>query len=126
MSPAYRAYLDMKYSPDCVLGLNWAGYIGVQTAYQWTLSGIVPEIPKEQIIGVEAPLWTETIKTMDDIEFMVFPRLLGYAELGWSPDDENTWDEYKVRLGKQKKRFELMGINYHKTPQVPWQDVKTD
>jgi hexosaminidase len=126
MSPAYRAYLDMKYSPDCVLGLNWAGYIGVQTAYEWTLSGIVPGIPKEQIIGVEAPLWTETIKTMDDIEFMVFPRLLGYAELGWSPDNENTWDEYKVRLGKQKKRFELMGINYHKTPQVPWQDVKTD
>ena len=126
MSPAYRAYLDMKYSPDCELGLKWAGYIGVQTAYQWTLSGVVPDIPKEQIIGVEAPLWTETINTIDDIEFMVFPRLLGYAELGWSPDNENTWDEYKVRLGKQKKRFEHMGINYYKTPQVPWQDVKID
>ena len=121
MSPAYRAYLDMKYSPECELGLNWAGYVGVQTAYEWTLSGVVPGIPKEQIVGVEAPLWTETIKTMDDIEFMAFPRLPGYAELGWSPDDENTWDEYKVRLGKQKKRFELMGINYYKSPQVAWQ-----
>ncbi len=63
---------------------------------------------------------------MDDIEFMVFPRLPGYAELGWSPDKKNTWDEYKVRLGKQKNRFEIMGINYYKTPKVPWQDVKTD
>ncbi len=126
MSPAYRAYLDMKYSPECKLGLNWAGYIGVKTAYQWTLSGIVPGIPKAQIVGIEAPLWTETIETMDDIEFMVFPRLPGYAELGWSPDDGNTWDEYRVRLGKQKKRFECMGINYYKAPQVPWQDVKVD
>jgi hexosaminidase len=124
MSPAYRAYLDMKYSPECKLGLKWAGYVSVQTGYDWTLSGLVPGIPKEQIVGVEAPLWTETIETMDDIEFMVFPRLLGYAELGWSPDDENTWDEYKVRLGKQKNRFEFMGINYYKTPNVPWQDVK--
>jgi hexosaminidase len=122
MSPAYRAYLDMKYSPACDLGLKWAGYVGVQTAYEWTLSSIVPEIPKEQIVGVEAPLWTETIETMDDIEFMVFPRLLGYAELGWSPDEENTWDEYKARLGKQKRRLEFMGINYYKTPHVPWQD----
>jgi len=126
MSPAYLAYLDMKYSPDCELGLKWAGYVGVQTAYQWTLSGIIPEIPKEQIVGVEAPLWTETIETMDDIEFMVFPRLLGYAELGWSPDDENDWDEYKKRLGQQKNRFKHMGINYYKTPQVPWQDVQID
>lgn len=126
MSPAYRAYLDMKYSPDCELGLKWAGYVNVQTAYEWTLSGIVPGIPKEQILGVEAPLWTETIETMDDIEFMVFPRLPGYAELGWSPDDENSWDEYRVRLGKQKKRFEHMGINYYKASQVPWQDVRAD
>ena len=121
MSPAYRAYLDMKYSADCKLGLNWAGYVSVQTGYEWTLSGIVPGIPKAQIVGVEAPLWTETIETMDDIEFMAFPRLPGYAELGWSPDDKNAWDEYRVRLGKQKQRFEHMGINYFKSPNVPWQ-----
>jgi hexosaminidase len=63
---------------------------------------------------------------MDDIEFMVFPRLPGYAELGWSPDGENSWDEYRVRLGKQKERFEIMGLNYFKSPHVPWQDVKSD
>jgi hexosaminidase len=121
MSPAYRAYLDMKYSPECKLGLKWAGYVPVQTAYDWTLSGLVPGIPKAQIVGIEAPLWTETIQTMEDIEFMVFPRLPGYAELGWSSDDKNSWDEYKVRLGRQKNRFEYMGINYYKSPQVPWQ-----
>ena len=125
MSPAYLAYLDMKYSAGCKLGLKWAGYVSVQKAYEWTLSGI-SGIPKKHILGIEAPLWGETIRTMDDVEYLVFPRLPGHAELGWSPDEKNSWDEYKVRLGKQKSRFEYMGINYFKAPQVPWQDVKSN
>ena len=57
---------------------------------------------------------------MDDIEYLTFPRLLGYAELGWSPDQNNSWDEYKVRLGKQKTRFEFQEINYYQSKLVPW------
>jgi len=35
MSPANKAYLDMKYNAQTPLGLSWAGYIEVQTAYEW-------------------------------------------------------------------------------------------
>lgn len=120
MSPATRAYMDIKYDTICPLGLNWAGYTEVDDAYDWTLETNVKGIPRESIIGVEAPLWSETVETMDDIEFLVFPRLPGYAELGWSPDKNNSWDEYKVRLGKQKQRFEYMDINYYQSKLVPW------
>ena len=122
MSPANRAYTDMQYDSLCPLGLHWAGYVEVDKAYDWTLESNVKGISKENIVGIEAPLWTETIETMDDIEFMVFPRLPGYAEIGWSQDENKSWDEYKVRLGKQKSRFEFMGINYYKSPLVPWED----
>ena len=71
-------------------------------------------------IGVEAPLWTETVKTMQDIEYLIFPRLLGYAEIGWTPTKLRNWDTYKVRLAKQQKRFELLNINYYASTKVPW------
>lgn len=124
MSPANLAYMDMQYDSISPLGLHWAGYLEVDKAYNWTLEGNVEGIYKEDIIGIEAPLWAETIETMDDIEYLTFPRLLGYAELGWSPDKDNSWDEYKVRLGKQKTRFEFQEINYYQSKLVPWSDDK--
>ena len=122
MSPAARTYMDMQYDSICPLGLHWAGYIELDKAYDWTLETLVEGISKENIVGIEAPLWTETVETIDDIEYLVFPRLLGYAELGWSSCADKSWDEYKVRLGKQKTRFEYMGISYYPSPLVPWED----
>lgn len=121
MSPASKAYLDIKYSPETPLGLNWAGYTSVQDAYTWDPATQVDEVSESDILGVEAPLWTETIETMDDIEFMAFPRLAGYAEIGWSPATGRSWDEYRTRLGAQATRLEAMGMNFFRSPLVPWQ-----
>jgi len=71
-------------------------------------------------VGVEAPLWTETIVTMDDIEYMLFPRLPGYAEIAWSPVTGRSWDEYKVRLGNHGPRMKAMGIDYYPSKKVTW------
>nr|WP_320120711.1 beta-N-acetylhexosaminidase [uncultured Marinifilum sp.] len=120
MSPANHAYMDMQYDSISPLGLHWAGYLEVDKAYNWTLESKVEGITKDNIIGIEAPLWSETIETIDDIEYLIFPRLLGYAELGWSPDANNSWNEYKVRLGKQQERFEFMDLNYYQSKLVPW------
>ena len=124
MSPANRAYLDMQYDSICPLGLHWAGYVDVDQAYDWTIESFVEGISKENIVGIEAPLWAETIETIEDIEYLVFPRLPGYAELGWSKSENKNWAEYKVRLGKQKERFEQMKINYYQSALIPWADEK--
>ena len=75
---------------------------------------------EENILGVEAPLWSETVTNLDEIEFMVFPRLPGYAEIGWTPADKRNWEDYKIRLVKQKARWEALGINYYKSPLLDW------
>ncbi len=120
MSPAAKAYLDMQYDSTTRLGLHWAGYIEVDSAYIWDPSTLVPGIGRDDVIGLEAPLWTETITNMDDIEYMVFPRLPGYAEIGWTPDSLRKWDEYKVRLGGQAPRFKALGIDYYPSKLVDW------
>ncbi|MDN3022672.1 beta-N-acetylhexosaminidase [Streptomyces sp. S.PB5] len=120
LSPADRIYLDMKYTADTPLGLDWAGLVEVERSYDWDPGNYLPGVPASAVRGVEAPLWTETITKSDDIEYMAFPRLAGAAELGWSPAATHDWDTYKVRLAAQGPRWEALGIDYYRSPQVPW------
>ena len=114
MSPAAYAYLDMKYDDSTPLGLNWAGNISVERAYNWDPATVQPGIPEDAILGVEAPLWAETVRTMDDLEFLVFPRLLGHAEIAWSPAAGRSWDEYRPRLAGHVARLEALGVNFYR------------
>ncbi|QFZ76202.1 family 20 glycosylhydrolase [Streptomyces fagopyri] len=123
LSPADRVYLDMKYTEDTPLGQDWAGLVEVRRAYDWDPGTYLPGAPASAIRGVEAPLWTETIVTGADIDYMAFPRLPGVAELGWSPASTHDWDTYKVRLAAQGPRWDALGIGYYKSPQVPWPGV---
>ena len=120
MSPATKVYLDMQYDSTTKLGLHWAAYIEVDSGYIWDPATLVPGISKENIVGVEAPLWSETITNMDEIEYMVFPRLPGIAEIAWSPSEGRNWEEYKVRLGKHGARMAAMGIDFYRSPKVLW------
>lgn len=120
MSPANKSYLDMKYNPQTPLGLHWAGYVEVKDAYNWDPATYLQGVSENQIAGVEAPLWTETIRTSADIEFMAFPRLAGAAEIGWSPAATHNWDNYRTRLAMQGPIWTAQGINFYRSPQVDW------
>ena len=121
MSPANKAYLDMKYYRKTQLGQTWAGLINTQTGYEWDPATIVSGVPESSVLGVEAPLWTETIVTRSDIDYMAYPRLPGYAELGWSPAAGRNWTEYRVRLGSHGPRLTALGVNFYRDTVVPWQ-----
>jgi hexosaminidase len=119
-SPSKRAYLDMKYDRKTRLGQDWAGHISVRDAYEWDPATYAPGVGEGDVLGVEAPLWTETLSTIADLEYMAFPRLAGIAEIGWSPRSSRGWDEYRDRLGAQGPRLESMGVHFHRAPGVPW------
>ena len=120
MAPAKKTYIDMQYDSTTHIGLHWAAYIEVDENYNWDPATYVPGVTKENVIGIEAPMWAETITKLEDIEYLMFPRLPGVAEIGWTPSSLRNWDEYKFRLAKHAKFFEEMGINYYKSPRVPW------
>jgi hexosaminidase len=120
LSPANKAYLDMKYDATTPLGLRWAGYVEVKDAYGWDPGGYLTDVSDSSVFGVEAPLWTETIVTLSDIEYMAFPRLPAIAELGWSTASTHDWNAFRLRLGSQGPRWTAQGINFYRSPQVPW------
>jgi hexosaminidase len=120
LSPANRIYLDMKYHDDTVLGLNWAGNVDLPVAYEWNPATLLPKLPESVILGVEAPIWSETLVTMADVEYMAFPRLAEVAELAWSPQEARQWTEFRTRLGAQAPRWSALGINAYWSPLVEW------
>lgn len=121
MSPSTKVYMDMKYNPDIELGLSWAAYIEVSDAYNWDPITQIEGLTENDVLGVEAPLWTETIINFSDIEFMLFPRLPGVAEIGWSPANARVWEKYKQRLASHGAYWKAIGVNFYRSPQIDWE-----
>jgi len=119
MSPASRAYLDMKYDIATPLGQLWAGFVDEQRAYDWDPATEVAGVAEADVAGVEAPLWTETLATRADLDLMAFPRLVGLAEIGWSPKGR-SWSEYRTRLATHGPRLTALGVGFYRSSRVPW------
>jgi hexosaminidase len=127
LSPADVAYLDMKYDPTTDQGLVWAnGPTSVTESYLWDPAEVIQGLDEQQILGVEAPIWTETLRTIKELEYFAFPRIASIAELGWSPQNHGTpgarFDDFGSRLANLQPRLEAAGITYYKSPDVPWRD----
>jgi hexosaminidase len=135
MSPANHTYLDMKYNSTTPLGQTWACSTGcdVMSFYNWGTTaptgdlatyiparGSLPAVTDANIIGLEGPIWTETLVNIQDVEFMTFPRLPVLAELGWSPVAGRSFNEFATRLAAQGARWMLKGTNFYASSQVPW------
>ncbi|MEU4369171.1 beta-N-acetylhexosaminidase [Micromonospora chersina] len=125
LSPGNRVYLDMKYAADTPIGHDWAGLIDVRRAYDWDPGTHLTDVPAEAVLGVEAPLWTESVTTLAEVEFMLFPRLPAVAELGWSPRSTHDWAGFRERLAGHGPRWTAAGITFHPSPDVPWPAAPT-
>ena len=59
-------------------------------AYSWDPLTMFEGLTEASILGVEAAIWSETLVTLRDFEYMAFPRLPGAAEIAWSRGDART------------------------------------
>ncbi|GAB4000700.1 family 20 glycosylhydrolase [Spirosoma daeguense] len=114
-------YFDMAYNNDPQEpGLYWAGYVDTRnnwafapydmfkTTYKTSmgkplsfagLERMKPEARKN-IRGVEAQLWSETVKGREMAEYDILPKLLGFAESAWAP--ERPWETIENRDAREK------------------------
>lgn len=121
MSPGPRTYLDMKYTPNTVLGLRWAGFIELRTAYDWDPATYSTGVTEDMILGVEAPLWSETVPNLTAAQYLLMPRLPALAEVAWSAQSQRSWDGFRSRIASHAPRWRLLGINFYASPQVDWE-----
>ncbi|MGW8393149.1 family 20 glycosylhydrolase [Pseudoduganella sp. HUAS MS19] len=104
LAPATRQYLDMSHNknPD-EPGVNWAAYIELDDVYNFIpLDKSLTESGKRRIRGLEAALWTETIREPGLIDYLLMPRLLAMAERAWAaPVHSGAWPAFANVLGQR-------------------------
>ena len=125
LSPADAIYLDMKYDDTTSLGLAWAnGPTSVERAYSWEPSDIIAGIADADILGVEAPLWSETIRdlaTSTRWPSRASPpprRPPGLPPTGSS--EQRTWASFRTRVGALGPLWTSLGIRFHASKEIPW------
>jgi hexosaminidase len=114
MSPAARTYFDLKYDATTKLGTEWAGHVSVRDAYEWDPATEVEGVRETDVLGVEAALWSETMATMRDVEYMAFPRLFALAEVASTQPAQRNWNDFRVRLRALERSLDELGVTYHR------------
>ena len=48
------------------------------------------------------------------MDYLMYPRLLGHAEVGWTPNKLRSWNAYKKRMEAHLERLDYLGVNYYR------------
>ena len=117
MTPVSYCYFDY-YQTDKTdkEPLAIGGYVPVERVYSF--NPYPDALNKEQqkhILGVQANVWTEYIKTFKHVQYMVLPRFAALAEVQWEdPAKPKDYNQFLQRLMRLLPIYQLEGYNYAK------------
>jgi hexosaminidase len=111
LSPAPTLYLDNRQSAaDTQPGR--ATVVSLEDVYKFNpMPAALAAEQRHHILGVQANVWTEHIRTEQRVEYMTFPRAAAVAEVGWSAPERLDWNGFLARLPDQMNRYKLLGIH---------------
>lgn len=113
MAPTTHTYLDYYQSKNESEPLAIGGFLPLERVYE--LEPIPEPLSKKEarhILGAQAQLWTEYIKTPEHLQYMAFPRACAIAEVVWTPKERRDFEGFMKRLPTHLERLEIMGMNY--------------
>ena len=127
LSNVDKFYMDMGYSwHQYEQGLHWGGKVNEfdsWSAQPWNLygnngEGKTPLNNRENIIGVQAQLWGETLRNFDEVQYLILPKIMGVAERGWNASlawagDESATSEARARYNLDIATWELPRLHKH-------------
>ncbi len=113
MTPTTYCYLDLKQGdPDLEPPYGYSRLL-LSTAYSYDpVPDVLNKNQAKLILGTQGNLWGESIQNETDANYMLFPRLLAIAEVGWTPKALRQWDDFTGRLEYNLVRLKNMGIRY--------------
>ena len=108
-SDVQYTYADQAYSSNKQeIAHSWAGYIDDTRSFRMPLR----EHPG--IIGVQGQIWTETVRSFDDLCYDIFPKMLGVFERAWNRSARCTENEfYSVIVAREMPWWAERGIAFH-------------
>ncbi|WP_460665302.1 beta-N-acetylhexosaminidase [Kribbella swartbergensis] len=121
-----RPHADASSDPDQEelrqrVGLPFYPPASIRSGVECDPVGSIPGVASEQqLAGVEAAVWCETIANSDELEFMLLPRLPGAAEKAWTRGTSTDWPEYATRLGRQSPVWRHRGWTWFRSREITW------
>ena len=113
MTPTGTCYMDYYQGNPATEPLAIGGYLPLDQVYAY--EPMPTELtPAEQkyVLGVQGNIWTEYTPTPEAVEYMVYPRAIAIAELGWMQAGPHNFEDFAQRLKNHLPR--LSGVNYAK------------
>lgn len=113
MTPGGYMYLDFYQADPKTQPYAIGGFTPIKRVYSYNpvpADSLTSEESKH-ILGVQANTWTEYIQDEKHLEYMMFPRALAVAEVGWTPQEERSWEDFKPRMNANIPVLQRMGIN---------------
>ena len=114
MVPTSYLYLDYYQSEDIANEpLAIGGYVPVKRVYSFNpiLEELTPEEQKH-IVGVQANIWTEYIKSFNHVMYMALPRAAALSEVQWCNREQLDYDNFVVRCKHLTELYDLYHYNY--------------
>lgn len=105
MTPGKYCYLDAYQDAPNTQPLAIGGYLTLEKAYSF--EPVPDSLSTEEaalIKGVQGNVWTEYMPTPEHTEYMIYPRILALAEVGWTPAELKDWSSFHTRA--------LHAVNY--------------
>jgi len=115
MAPGQHVYFDMKSSKDDEFGHWWAGIVSLDKVYEFDplAKNDLSEKQLNNILGVQACLWSEYLFEDGRAQYQTWPRLAALAEVAWTPQSEREFIDFHNRLGtKHLQRLDVLNVKY--------------
>lgn len=109
-------YFDHANIPGQENTNNWCKKTGVTLEEVYNFSS-----SKNNVIGFEAPVWTEFVWDDNSLDNRFWPRTIAVAEIAWNHGNKN-FTEFSKRLHHHRDRLERMGVNYFPVPELNWEE----
>lgn len=118
MTPGGYCYLDSYQDAPATQPVAISGYLPLERVYSYDPApdSLGTDVTK-WIAGVQGNLWTEHVPTAQHAEYMLWPRMIAIAEIGWTPQEQRRWESFRSRAlkvaddmrGKGYTVFDLRG-----------------
>lgn len=114
LCPGEHCYLDYPMAAGDMPEVNWGmPRIPLRKTYDMDPAwGMGEEFEKNNLYGVAGTLWSECINTPERIYYQAYPRALALAEVGWTPQQSRSWDDFVKRLSPTLKDMMRRGITF--------------
>lgn len=113
MTPAQVLYLIRYQGPQWFEPLTYFGNNTLNNVYSYEpVQSNWNERDESLLMGVQASLWTEFCSSPEDVQYLLFPRLIAFADMAWRPKGSQNWTDFLPRLDAFTERLTAKRITH--------------